>query len=134
LDARIPARLSPGEARRFTLSVGPAFLLLAAFLGWRGHAAVALGLASVASTFIVAGLVAPHRIDRIYRAWMGLAMALSKVTAPIVLGAFYLMVLTPVGVLRRTLGSDPITRPLSNGSYWVRRDPGHTRSRLERQF
>ncbi len=39
---------------------------------------------------------------------MELAHLISKVTTPIVMGVMYLLVLTPVGLLRRTFGGNPM--------------------------
>jgi hypothetical protein len=127
--------LTRAEGRRFGLTVGGAFLALAAVAWWRGRNTVASILAAVGSCLVLAGLIIPTRLGPVERAWMGLAHALSRVTTPITLGAIFLLVLLPVGVLRRVLGGNPLVHRAHDGSYWKERPEGERRSRsMKRQF
>ena len=54
---------------------------------------------------------------------MAFARALSRVTTPIIFSVLYLVVVTPMGVLRRTLGRSPIVRQRGQLSYWRPRPP-----------
>jgi len=133
--AGIPARLTAREGRRFGLTVGGAFLVLAAIAWWRGGAVATNVFAALGSLLALAGLVIPTSLGPVERAWMGLAHAISKVTTPIVMGVMYIVVLTPVGLLRRTFGGNPLVHPAAGGSYWHPRPEGKRRSSsLERQF
>ncbi len=103
----IPARLTAREGRRFAFTVGTAFLVLAAISAWRGHTLPPRVLGALGGALLLAGLVVPGRLSRVHRAWMGLALALSKVTTPIMIGG---------GVLRgdqpdRLADADPWTEP-----------------------
>ena len=49
---------------------------------------------------------------------MGLAHVISKVTTPIVMGVMYFLVLTPVGLLRRAFGRNPMVASQRARSYW----------------
>jgi hypothetical protein len=129
LAQRIPARLSPAEGRKFALTVGAAFLVLAGLSWWRGHVRPPLVLGSLGLTLSLAGLLVPGRLGPVYRFWMGLARVLSRVTTPIFMGIVYYLVLTPIGLALRAVGRNPLQR---RGSGWVRRD--QVRSDLERQF
>jgi xanthine dehydrogenase molybdopterin-binding subunit B len=70
---------------------------------------------------VLAGAVIPGRLAPVYRAWMRLALLLSKVTTPIFMGLIYFVVLTPTGLLIRLVGRDPLQPPKVNGTYWVTR-------------
>lgn len=132
---RVPARLSPAEGRRFGLSVGGAFLALGGLLGWRGHAAAGALAAALGATLIAAGVLAPGRLGPAYRAWMGLAVTLSKVTTPLVMGALYFGVVTPVALLRRALGGNPLAHGQGKASCWASRTGARGGpSDMERQF
>ena len=133
MAAGIPARLTPAEGRRFGLTVGGAFLVLAGLLWWRDRPTGTL-LAGVLGVMLgLGGLLVPGSLGPVYRAWMRLALAISKVTTPIFLGIVYFVVLTPIGLLRRALGHRALDHELQNGGYWVVRDePRH--SDLNRQF
>lgn len=126
-------RGSRAELRKFGLTLGLAFGALAGIAAWRGHGTAAAILGALSALLIAAGIVAPGTLGPIERAWMGLALAISKVTTPIFLGIVYFLVLTPVGLLRRTVGGHPLRHRMADGGFW--RDRGEARrSDLERQF
>ena len=68
--------------------------------------------------FLIAGLAIPTMLTPVERGWMALAHAISKVTTPIVMGIIYLVVLTPVGLLRRNLGSNPLVHQADTPGFW----------------
>jgi hypothetical protein len=127
--------LTAAAGRKFGLTVGAAFLVIAGILWWRDHVTLATVLASLGGALALAGLVIPSRLGPVERAWMGLAHAISKVTTPIVMGAMYLLVLTPVGFLRCRLGGSPLVHTPTGQSYWRSRPENARRSAsLSRQF
>jgi hypothetical protein len=65
---------------------------------------------------------------------MGLARALSRVTTPVFMGIVYFLVLTPIGILRRLLGSTPVKHAPVDDSYWHTRPEERRRGNLHRQF
>jgi hypothetical protein len=127
------ARLTPREGRRFALTLGAAFLVLGGISYWRGHVVPPLVLASLGVAFLAAGALVPGRLDPVYRAWMGLGHAMSKVTTPIVLSVLYFLVLTPTRFLLALTGRHLLRREPQDGSYWVR-VPSGGRSNLHNQF
>ena len=131
----IPARLTREEGRKFGLTVGAAFLALSGLLWWRGRHSAALVFMALGSLLVLAGLVLPARLGPVQRAWMGFAQLLSRVTTPLFMGIVYFLILTPTGGIMRLFGRNPIRRPLSDGSFWVRRPAGEgQRGRMEHQF
>ena len=131
----IPARLTPREGRRFGLTVGIAFLVLCVVLRWRGNEWGMIATGMIGGSLIVGGLAIPGRLSPVYRAWMGLAHLLSKITTPIFMGIVYFLVLTPVGLFLRIAGRRPLSRRGNQDGYWVDRskDAGR-RGTMERQF
>jgi hypothetical protein len=83
---------------------------------------------------VAAGLLAPARLGPVYRGWMRLAHAMSRVTTPVFLGVVYFGVFTPLGLVMRLLGRRALGGAKGSGSYWVERPPGARRSDLRRQF
>lgn len=134
MGAGVPARLTPAQGRRFGLTVGGAFLVFAAIAWWRGHPTTVNVLGGLGGTLCLAGLVIPTYLGPVERAWMKLAHAISKVTTPIVMGVMYLLVLTPVGVLRRWLGGNPMVHEAGANGFWKSRPAGKRAGNLTRQF
>jgi len=129
----IPARLSVREGRRFGLTLGGAFLVIAGVLAWRGRPVGSLVAATLGAALLLGALVMPTRLGPVERAWMGLAHLLNRLTTPVFLGVVYFGVIFPIGVLVRKVRGNPLTRPPGH-SYWVSRPPAGRRSDLQRQF
>ena len=128
-------RLTAAEGRRFGLTVGGAFLVLAAITWWRAHPRAMMVFGSLGGVLSLAGLVVPTYLGPVERAWMKLAHIISKVTTPIVMGVMYLGVLFPVGVLRRRFAGNPMVHAEREHSYWRSRETGSRRSAsMRRQF
>jgi hypothetical protein len=133
----IPARLTPWtpkEGRSFAFPVGTAFLVLAAIAFWRHPQGIPWKvLAGLGGALWVAGVVAPGQLGPVYRAWMGFAHALSKVTTPIFMGVVFYLVMTPIGLLMRLIGRRPMVHAERNGSFWIA-PPSGGRSDITHQF
>jgi len=128
----IPARLTPAEGRKFAWTVGTAFLALAGLLWWRDRPTVAVVFASVGVLLWLAGIALPGHLAPVYRGWMALAHAISRVTTPVFMGIVFFVVIAPVGLLARVLGRNPVHHRPVDGSYWkARTEP---RGGLTNQF
>ncbi len=134
MAGRVPARLTAAAGRKFGLTVGIAFLVLAGIAFWRDNAVTTYVLGGLGGALALAGLVIPTRLGPVERGWMAIAHAISKVTTPIVMGAMYLVVMTPIGILRRTFGGNPMVHQPSGTSYWHSRPEGKRGGDLTRQF
>jgi saxitoxin biosynthesis operon SxtJ-like protein len=134
LETGISARLTPAEGRKFGLLVGSAFLVLAVVFWLRHHPASASIALVLAVGLILGGLFLPGRMGPIYRGWMALAKAISKVTTPIFMGAVFFLVFTPAGVIARLFGHRPLSRRRDAASYWLSRPSGSGRSDLDHQY
>lgn len=131
----VPARLITAQRRRFGLTVGGAFVAFAAVAYWRGLGALSVTLVALGVTLILTGIVVPILLGPVERFWMNAAHAMSKVTTPVVMSAMYMLVLTPVGLIRRTIGSNPLSHTQGEHGYWKYRRDGQRRSgSMRRQF
>ena len=131
----IPTRLTRPEGRKFGVTVGLAFVVLASIAWWRDHILLRAVLGSIGGALLVAGLVIPQRLGPIYRGWMAFAMALSKITTPIFMGVVFFVVIAPIGILRRTIGRNPLTPQSHEGGFWQPRPSRSEKSTgMERQF
>ena len=122
------------DLQHFAWAVGGALLALAAVLQWRGRGAGAVVPATLGLALVLAGLAVPDRLAPVQRAWMTFAVAISRVTTPILMGAIYYGVLPPMALALRVLGRRPLARRRDAETYWVERPPGARRGDLRRQF
>ena len=134
LDPKRPATTS--ELRSFGLLVGGAFLAIAGLTLWQLRPTPVIGtLARVGGSLTLLGATMPAVLARPYTVWMRFAILLSRVTTPILMGAIYFLVLTPIGALMRAFGRNPLNPSgATASSRWVVRSPDSRRSALERQF
>ena len=121
------------EGRKFAFPVGTAFLLLSGLLLWRDKETAFRVVAGLGGVLWVAGLLIPSRLGPVFRAWMGMAHAISKVTTPIFMGIVYFVVLTPTGLVMRLVGRNPVRHKPNEGSFWQSNE-GRPRGDLTRQF
>ena len=134
MAARVPARLTAVRGRRFGLTVGGAFLVFAAIAWWRGHHTATIILGALGGILSLAGLVIPSYLGSVERLWMKMAYVISIVTTPIVMGVMYLLVLMPIGFLRRIFLGNPVVHKPQGESYWKSRHKGSRASNLKRQY
>lgn len=93
--------------------------------------------AGVAMIFLALAFVAPAALAPLNRAWMRFGLLLHKIVSPIVLGFMFYMVVTPIGLLMRATGKDPLRLRLDRNArtYWIdRTPPGPKPESLSDQF
>lgn len=111
------------SAQKFGALMAFALAVMAGLAHYRGHAGsrnVSLGL-----MFALGGLalMRPAVLMPVERLWMRLGEAMGKVVQPIVLGAIYFLLITPVALVGRLFGRDPLRmRRETRASYWIERE------------
>jgi hypothetical protein len=118
--------------REFGLIVGTVFVLLGAWWMYRGKlTSVVYVIVPLGSALILLGLIFPRALIYPNKAWMKLAEVLSFVMTRLILGIIFFLIVTPIGVIKRLFGWDPLNRRGGpSGSYWTpysdrQRDPRH---------
>src|SRR6266404_4545503 len=106
--------------REFGLIVGGVLLLLSSWWIYRGKFQSATQLTLPLSTLLISlGIIFPRVLVYPNRAWMALAEVLSFISTRIILAFVYFAILTPIGVVKRLLGWDPLNRRAARGdTYW----------------
>ena len=123
------------QLRWFAALVFPLFWGWVAFLiHQRAHLPrVAWAVAAAAVAISVAGLASPAFMRRVWIAMMVGLSPIGWVMSHLILGVIYYLVVTPVGLLLRIAGRDPLHRRFDRDAttYWI--DRGE-RPDLERYF
>lgn len=117
-----PAAKAPDRA--FGWVMGVFFFIVAALPLWAGQPWRAWAL-FVAAGFIAAALLLPALLSPLNRVWMAFGEMLRRVMSPLMLAVIFFGVITPMGLLMRLFGKDPMRRRLDAkaASYWIHRDP-----------
>lgn len=125
-----------GELRKFGLLFAGVGAVLAGVFWWKDVSwswIPALG----AGLFAVSGLLAPSLLRPVYGPWMAFARFLGWLNTKILLTLFFVLVVTPVGLVLRFFRRDLLEQRMGTDaeSYWKRRkDTVTDKSRLENLF
>ncbi|HET6979246.1 MAG TPA: SxtJ family membrane protein [Pyrinomonadaceae bacterium] len=116
--------------KEFGLIVGGVFVLLGCWWLYRGKFVTAAYILSAAGSLLVlCGLVLPRVLTVPRRLWMKLAEAMSYVSSRIILAIIFFLVMTPIGLVKRATGWDPLQRRSATGdTFWQpypERNPRH---------
>ena len=74
--------------------------------------------------FLVLGVLNSKFLTPLNKLWHKFGILLGSIVSPIVMGAVFFIVVTPVGLIMRFLGKDSLKRSIvkSASSYWFKRD------------
>ena len=118
------------KERSFGISVGSVLLLIAVFFIWRGRMTGAQIAGGIGAVLLVLGLIKPMLLKWPSAVWWKFAMVLGYVNARVILTLAFLIVLTPIGLLWRVIGRDPLKQRRKNFDGWSAyparyRNPNH---------
>ena len=119
-------------------------VLFAIFMGGVGAllfwywslATAAYAVWGAGSVVLLAFIAVPKWRIPLYLGWIYLFFPIGYVMSHVVMGLTYYLVLSPIGLLMRLFGKDPMRRKWdpSATTYWVEREPVVDSSRYFRQF
>ena len=104
--------------RSFGISVGSVLIVLALILLWRRRITRAEVLGGVGAVLLVLGLVAPSLLKYPSKYWWKFSLAFGRVMARFWLSLLFLVVLTPVSLIWRVMGRDPLARSRDRWPGW----------------
>jgi hypothetical protein len=91
----------------------------------------------VAVGFLLVALLYPALLSPLNKLWFRLGLLLHQIVNPLVMGIIFFVVVTPIGLLFKLTGKDPLKLRWSadDESYWVGRNPpGPDPVSMKRQF
>jgi hypothetical protein len=112
------------EVKKFGLMFSVICLAVAGYSFYRNGAVWPWYLGG-SGLFLAGGLFFRSLLKHVYVAWMKFAFVLGWVNTRLILGIFFYAILTPVGVIMRLFGWDPLTRKIDRAAptYWIKREP-----------
>jgi hypothetical protein len=125
---------------KLPVSLNPAYPYQCPFLSshpeWAVHVLTFL-LAAVSLVFLSFALMFPKALAPLNWLWTKFGLLLHGIVSPVVLGVLFFVIFTPIGVLMRLFGGDPLRLRFDSKaqSYWIERSPpGPTPDSLKEQF
>ncbi len=126
--------------RSFGWVVGGVLLVIAAVVWWRNDftlTTAAYVLGGIGGALVVLGLAAPVVLKPVYRVWMALAVVMGFIMTRVILSVVYYLVMTPIGLVMRLFGKDPMHRRIDPdaASYWIEKSyDDESPERLEKYY
>ncbi len=101
-----------------------AFIILALAPLVRGRAVRWWSLLAGAA-FLLCALLYPRILGPLNRLWLKFGLVLHAIVSPVVMALIFYSTVTPIGLLLRWLGKDPLQLRLdrSTDTYWIERHP-----------
>jgi hypothetical protein len=133
----MPKVLALPSNRSFGVTFAVIFGLIAIWQGWTGRLLVSAIFATLGMVTLLVAHKWPSILSPLNHAWAAFGALIHAIVNPVVLGAIYFIVITPVGVVMRLFGRDALMRKADRaaGSYWIERNPpGPAPDSLPHQF
>ena len=129
-------QVDQGSNKSFGVVFAVVFAIVGVFPLWGGGSPAywALGASAV---FLVLALARPVVLAPLNRLWHLLGLGLSKVVNPLVMGFLFFVTITPMALIMRMMGKDPLRLKFEPGAatYWIERTPpGPEPETMKRQF
>ena len=128
-------------SRKELLWFGPLFALFTGLICWVlwrcGVPTMPLTLLAIAALIvIIVYYLFPDLQRPFYRGWMFSVMPIGWVISHLLLSIIYYLLLTPIGIIMRLVGYDPMNRTLEKKreTYWVARQQVRDPNRYFKQY
>jgi hypothetical protein len=129
------SRQPANPERSFGISVGAVLCAIAVLLLWRHRVGRAEVIGGVGLVLLVFGLVRPSLLRWPSRYWWAFSRALGHVMARFWLTLLFIIVLTPVNLIWRLMGRDPLARRRDRWTGWSPYPPRYRdRKHYDRMF
>jgi len=133
-----------GQLRKFGLVFAAIMLLVALVSLWRGRDSLVMPFFAVSGSFFLVSLVRPVLLVPLYCGMLKLSGYMGWVNTRILLIIVYYLVFTPIALVFKLIGKDPLARRFDREAptYWKQRDrvsaggpaKGETRRGKERAY
>jgi Saxitoxin biosynthesis operon protein SxtJ len=128
--------VSGSSNRSFGFTFAIVFTIVALWPVVRGRSVRGWALIAAAA-FLLAALALPRVLAPLSQLWLKFGLFLHACISPIIMGLVFYTTVTPIGLVRRLLGQDPLRLRFDSGAvtYWIERHPpGPAPDTMPRQF
>jgi predicted membrane metal-binding protein len=125
-----------GSDRSFGFVFAAVFVVIASLPLVRGGPVRWWALA-LAAAFALAALTAPSLLRPLNHIWFKFGLVLHQIVNPIIMGAIFFLAVTPMALVMRALGKDPLrlTHDAESATYWIPRErPAPAPRSMAKQF
>jgi hypothetical protein len=128
-------KITTNQLRSFGLTVGGIFALIGLWPAVFHNNDPRWWAVVLAGFLVVPALVFPRSLSWVYKRWMALGHIMGWINTRIILGVVFYFVVTPIGIIRRLLGRDPMGKEIRTdlNSYRIIRKP-RPAFHLKRQY
>ena len=121
-----------GSNRSFGIVFFVVFLLIALYpLTYGGE--IRLWSLIISSIFLTLGLLNSKILAPLNNIWFKFGIFLGKIVSPIIMGIIFFLVVTPIGLIMKSLGKDILNLKYNkNKSYWIEKNG--PKSKMKNQF
>ena len=83
--------------------------------------------------FLILGLLNSKILAPLNKIWFKFGILLGKIVSPLIMGAIFFLVVTPIGIILRLMGKDVLNLKYNkNKSYWI--ENNSPKSKMKNQF
>lgn len=123
--------------RKFGFLFSLIFFLLTAYLYYKNLQFWLINFLAICTFSLIAvSIIKPQLLALFNKAWFNLGILMGKFVSPVVLGAIFFLLISPLAILLRMIGRDELRlKKNSNESYWIKRESVEIdKSSFEKQF
>ena len=122
-----------GSNRSFGIVFFIVFLLIAIF-PLLNQEEIRIWSLIISILFLILGLLNSKILTPLNKLWFRFGLFLGKIISPIIMGAIFFLVVTPIGLLMRLFGKDVLNIKLNKkkNSYWI--EKVGPKSKMKNQF
>lgn len=127
---------TPKTLRQFGLM---SLVVFGGWAAWRAYTgrvdAMTYGLGAAGGGLGLVGLAAPTLLRPVFTAWMAAAFPIGWVVSRVVLAALYYLVFTPIAIVFKVIGRDPLhRRKPTTATFWLPKPAPSSSSQYFKQF
>jgi len=124
------------DLRKFGITVGIIFMIIAGFLFWKEKESFQIFL-TIGITLFLTAITIPVILKPVYWIWMIFATILGWIMTRVILSLLFFVILTPIGLIARLFGKQFIELKWNktNSTYWNYRNKDEfEKEKYEKQF